>query len=252
MKRGWRGGTQSCDKPGAGGVWIGGGTSAGIHVCVVFALAWLHSPRVPLYAAVADDEVVESSIAVDLDAELGPAVAPTPPRPVLARPRPPTAKERVARDASAVVDRRQPASSQPSDPLDDFEAWYAQGAADVLEALDDDEPAPTRPAPVPPDKATPLKLPHVSAGLARALRFYDDFPSLPELARAAGPRQVVDIEICVTDGGVVSEITMDHRAAAALEDALRTAIRTWRYRPLVIGGTARPFCHELEIRYTSS
>jgi outer membrane biosynthesis protein TonB len=102
---------------------------------------------------------------------------------------------------------------------------------------------------------TPLASPpspvfHVSAGLAQALRVYDVFPSMPDAMRAAGIAAAVSVEICVTDSGNVSEVTLDTATAPALRDVLRSAIRTWRYRPLVLAGSATPFCHDMQVRYS--
>jgi len=84
---------------------------------------------------------------------------------------------------------------------------------------------------------------------ARALRVYDVFPSLPEHPGVSGRDYSVQLEICVTAEGLVSGITMNAGIPPAVEDALRHAILTWRYRPRMIGGTPVPFCHRMLISY---
>jgi TonB family protein len=97
---------------------------------------------------------------------------------------------------------------------------------------------------------TPTPVKHVAANVAQALRIYDPYPDLPDALRADGNHTVL-VEICVSAQGEVRDVTMDHRSAAAFERILETAIRNWRYQPLIEGGAAQPFCHDMEIAYST-
>lgn len=125
-------------------------------------------------------------------------------------------------------------------------------------ASESERPAPTAPpvseAPtlIAAEAHRPLKPSYVSPGMAKELRVYDEFPSLPESLKRTGLAQAVDVEVCVSDRGSVSDITFDQHAARPLGDVLRSAIRTWRYRPLVVHGAPTPFCHALQIRYITN
>jgi hypothetical protein len=90
--------------------------------------------------------------------------------------------------------------------------------------------------------------PVLSPATARALRVYDVYPAPPEPLRA-GVVHVLLADICVSDRGLVSDVSMAPGGAAALESALRAAIRTWRYRPLLLDGVPTPFCHPMRFIY---
>jgi hypothetical protein len=89
----------------------------------------------------------------------------------------------------------------------------------------------------------------VGPGIARGLRLYDDFPSLPERLRNGHFRRTLLASVCVSTHGAVSDVHVVAAGVDVLEDALRRSIRTWRYRPLVVDGAATPFCHEISINY---
>jgi hypothetical protein len=99
-----------------------------------------------------------------------------------------------------------------------------------------------------PPAPTPVK--HIPANLAQALRIYDPYPDLPDSLRTDGKHTVL-VEICVSAQGEVRDVTMDHRSAAAFEQILDAAIRNWRYQPLIEDGTAQPFCHDMQIAYST-
>lgn len=62
----------------------------------------------------------------------------------------------------------------------------------------------------------------------------------------------VELKICVATDGAVSGVTLTRGAAQSLDDLTVAAARTWRYKPLVIEGAARPFCHKILIHYVAS
>lgn len=84
----------------------------------------------------------------------------------------------------------------------------------------------------------------------QALRLQDDFPRLPDGVRDAGTAYTCFVQICVSREGTVDGVTV-RGAPPLLEQALRGAISTWRYRPWVQGGVARPFCHPMRIDYSA-
>jgi hypothetical protein len=244
------------------GAWVGGTVSGSVHLGAVLVVSQLHArPLPPLATLLDEDTAADEMIAVGTVSEIGPLAPPLPLPPAApSRPRSrPAHKVAIHKALAPAI-----AARVDSPDSDDFDAWDAQGGADVLEPLDsafdsphgfddltDDNGGSATSRRLSPE--TPLSEPlHVSAGTARSLRAYDDFPSLPEPAKSAGLSQRVDLEICVSDQGSVSAITMDRHAALPLQEALRSAIRTWRYRPLLIGGTPTPFCHALEIQYRAS
>jgi TonB family protein len=93
----------------------------------------------------------------------------------------------------------------------------------------------------------PTKAPVIAPDTARALRVYDTFPML--LARAALARAEVLVEVCVSDHGQVSDAVIAQGGMEAIDNTLRTAIRSWRYRPLLVNGAPTPFCHFMRIKY---
>jgi hypothetical protein len=106
----------------------------------------------------------------------------------------------------------------------------------------------------PPRSVGPLRAAVVPTALiapeeARALRVYDVFPSLPEHPDLTGTDYAVQLEICVTTGGLVGGIKMNGGIPPAMEAGLRHAILTWRYRPRLVDGMAVPFCHRMLVSY---
>jgi hypothetical protein len=83
--------------------------------------------------------------------------------------------------------------------------------------------------------------------VARQLRVYDAFPSMPGQPGAA--RYAALVTICVSERGQVTEANIDPGVPAPYARALREAILTWRYRPLAVAGMSRPFCHLLRVVY---
>jgi hypothetical protein len=84
---------------------------------------------------------------------------------------------------------------------------------------------------------------------ATALRTQDYFPRLPAALWPERAPYIVVIELCVSEQGRVSEAELLSRASERLDPVVLTAVRGWRYRPLLEGGTPRPFCHGVVIKY---
>jgi TonB family protein len=95
--------------------------------------------------------------------------------------------------------------------------------------------------------APPTSAPVIAPDTARALRVYETYPML--LAQASRTRFEIVVEVCVSDHGQVSDAVIAEGGMAAIDHTLRTAIRSWRYRPLLVNGAPTPFCHFMRIKY---
>jgi hypothetical protein len=104
------------------------------------------------------------------------------------------------------------------------------------------------PAAMPPARTPPPPAMYVPASVAQSLRLDDPYPDLPDHMRGSRPLTAL-VEICVSDRGLVHQVTLDHAAPPALAQILTAAIRTWRYRPLIAQGHPQPFCHVMQISY---
>jgi hypothetical protein len=124
---------------------------------------------------------------------------------------------------------------------------------EVVEAPPEPPPAaPAAPATSPPvEIAAPVAVagaePAVEPEVARALRVYDAFPSLPDQAVRARPD--LDVRVCVSTQGAVSDAVIVRGSADPSSETLRAAILRWRYRPFAPDGTPTPFCHLMRISY---
>jgi hypothetical protein len=124
---------------------------------------------------------------------------------------------------------------------------------EVVEAPPEPAPvAPAAPATSPPiEIAGPVAAsgaePAVEPEVARALRVYDAFPSLPDQAVRARPD--LDVRVCVSTQGAVSDAVIVRGPADPSNETLRAAILRWRYRPFAPDGTPTPFCHLMRISY---
>ncbi len=91
--------------------------------------------------------------------------------------------------------------------------------------------------------------PFVSLKEATALRTEDYFPRLPAALWPERGAYVVAIELCVSEQGQVSEAELLSDASAHLDPVVLSAVRGWRYRPLLQSGKPTPFCHGVIIKY---
>jgi hypothetical protein len=89
----------------------------------------------------------------------------------------------------------------------------------------------------------------ISPGEAGYLRTYEIYPSLPGPLRVSGRVYTTLSQICVSPEGRVSEVAIKHSAGPELDRALASSLRTWRYRPRVVGGMPRAFCHLIKIDF---
>jgi outer membrane biosynthesis protein TonB len=90
----------------------------------------------------------------------------------------------------------------------------------------------------------------ISAGEAGYLRTYEDYPSLPRSLWVTGRVYSVLAQICVSARGEVSGVTIKRGAAAELDRAVTVAMRSWRYRPRLVEGAPRPFCHLMKLDFS--
>jgi hypothetical protein len=92
--------------------------------------------------------------------------------------------------------------------------------------------------------------PRVSMHHAAYLRTYESFPTLPEACWPPGrTTNALLVEICVSERGTVSDVVVRQSAGADTDALLSQAIRSWRYRPRLVAGSPRPFCHPIRITY---
>jgi len=90
----------------------------------------------------------------------------------------------------------------------------------------------------------------ISAGEAGYLRTYEDYPSLPRSLWVVGRVYSVLAQICVSARGEVSDVAIKRAAAPELDRAVTVALRSWRYRPRMVEGAPRPFCHLMKLDFT--
>jgi hypothetical protein len=91
----------------------------------------------------------------------------------------------------------------------------------------------------------------ISMDHAAYLRTYEVFPSpLPDSCWPPGRvANSMLVEVCVTERGDVSDVVIRQSAGSDADTFLSSAIRSWRYRPRLVMGSPRPFCHPIRIVY---
>lgn len=67
-------------------------------------------------------------------------------------------------------------------------------------------------------------------------------PAFPAQLAKDGSLFVVMTKVCVSAGGVVETVDLMKRADPTLDKNVTEAVRGWRYKPLISGETAVPFC----------
>jgi len=92
-------------------------------------------------------------------------------------------------------------------------------------------------------------VPIISHDEATALRARDTFPRLPESVWPGLRPYIVALEVCVAEDGRVDEAVLRSSASARLDRIVLAAVKTWRYRPRLVGGKPTPFCHGVVIKY---
>jgi hypothetical protein len=119
---------------------------------------------------------------------------------------------------------------QLADPEDDHEI-----GTDIDVAVDENRP--------------PVRAAYISQDSAAYYRTHDDMPSLPSWL--AGHREYAMLfRICVSTEGTVSNVVVLKSANEETDQILCNAIQRWRYRPRIVDGSPRPFCHPIRIVYS--
>jgi hypothetical protein len=182
-----------------------------------------------------------------------PSVAAPPPaaaRPARTRAPDAAGPKPAAAPAPARLHAREPASTTLEPPA-------ALAGREILAGLTASTGVPSAftlasgPRPGRPGGAHPGGNGELTAGAAAYLRTYETFPSLPDTAWSWSERRhVFSLRVCVTGRGQVGDVLVDPGPRRDLGAFLAAAVRTWRYRPWLIAGSPRPFCHPLRITYS--
>lgn len=209
------------------------GLSLALHAGLLAVL--LHRPQ-PLMTAALTSPAVTIDVQASTVEERPAPTAPLAPR---ARGTVRSAARRLPRVLTS-FDQHSPlpteASPVPGDPREESEAEEPQPPpAPTVTRIEEEQPAP------------PTKAPVIAPDTARALRVYDTYPMI--LRQASLSRAEVLVEVCVSDHGQVSDAVIAEGGMASIDHTLRAAIRSWRYRPLVVNGAPTPFCHFMRIKY---
>jgi len=95
----------------------------------------------------------------------------------------------------------------------------------------------------------PQGLPYAPLKESTELRTYDVFPPLPASQWTGDRPYLIVVDICVSGEGQVSDVALVKPASRILDPVVLEAVRTWRYRPRLVDGNARAFCHVVAIKY---
>jgi TonB family protein len=92
-------------------------------------------------------------------------------------------------------------------------------------------------------------VPYAPLKESTALRTYDFFPPLPAAQWSGDRPYVIVLEVCVSAEGTVSDVALLRPASRVLDAVVVEAVRTWRYKPRLVDGRVRAFCHLVAIKY---
>lgn len=95
----------------------------------------------------------------------------------------------------------------------------------------------------------PQGMPYAPLKESTELRTYDVFPPLPAAQWTSDRPYLVVLDVCVAGDGQVSEVALVRPASRLFDPVVLEAVRTWRYRPRLVDGEARAFCHVVAIKY---
>jgi outer membrane biosynthesis protein TonB len=226
---------------------VSGSMAVGTHLAVIAGFFFGVSPH---YQRVdgrpGEREVAELAIDLDLVSPVQAAPPPAAQAVPLVEPRPRRAHAlHHARPAEATPPIQAPLGANPLEP------------PPLAEARGDDEAPPadaeqgsgggvSSEGP-----ALPVTQPiSISSGEAGYLRTYENYPSLPRSLWVWGRVYSVLAQVCVSARGEVSDVSIKHGAAAELDRAVAVAMRSWRYRPRMVEGAPRPFCHLMKLDFS--
>jgi hypothetical protein len=170
-----------------------------------------------------------------------------------------TAKRKVSRSAIKVPGPGEVSSAMTVPPIDAIQSSIESQTAtppvveSALAPPSMQAQVPSAPpqtgAPAEPVPATRPSPAFVEPEVATYLRSQDYFPSLPASLRGRGAHYQARLDICVSKEGRVVDVGFRQPAAPALDSVLASAVRSWRYRPLMVNGAPAPFCHRMTVSY---
>jgi hypothetical protein len=101
------------------------------------------------------------------------------------------------------------------------------------------------------DDGRAMKAAYISQDSAAYYRTYDELPRLHDAYWPPGRREwAMLFRICISIEGTVSTVAVLKSANVEIDRVLSNAIQSWRYRPRVVDGAARPFCHPIRFIYS--
>ena len=185
---------------------------------------------------------VPTMMAFVAEASAPPPPPPPPPPPAAKSPGPASAKPATSPGAAPV---EPPSTIQPERPNDEGDIGVPGGVeggipggvvGGVVGGLPGDIPPPPPPAPPPPRAPVRVGGQIETPALVRKVD-----PIYPDVAVSARIRGVVILEANVDRDGRVIDVKVLRTANRLLDDAAITAVRQWRYRPLILNGSPEPF-----------
>jgi TonB family protein len=214
--------------------------SVGTHLAVVVAFLIGATPRYQRSGGPPGVRDLAEAITFDLVPPVQAAPAPEPALAVEPRVIPRRGHcVRHARPVQGSVPVRMAANPGPLEPPPFEETTGDEEAAEAGEGAMGGAPAP------PPSE--PIAIP---AGEAGYLRTYEAYPSLPRSLWVWGRVYSVLAQVCVSAQGQVSDVAIKRGAAPELDRAVAVAMRSWRYRPRLVEGAPRPFCHLMKLDFS--
>ena len=185
---------------------------------------------------------VPTMMAFVVEASAPPPPPPPPPPPAAKSPGPASATPAPSPGAAPV---EPPSTIQPERPNDEGDIGVPGGVeggipggvvGGVVGGLPGDIPPPPPPAPPPPRAPVRVGGQIETPALVRKVD-----PIYPDVAVSARIRGVVILEANVDRDGRVIDVKVLRTANRLLDDAAITAVRQWRYRPLILNGSPEPF-----------
>ena len=98
-------------------------------------------------------------------------------------------------------------------------------------------------------QAVPRKM--LPEALGKLQRLSGAPPIFPAQLAKNGALFIVMTKVCVSSGGAVDTVDVMKRADPMLDANVVTAVRAWRYKPLISGETAVPFCTFVRFEFRS-
>jgi hypothetical protein len=233
----------------------GHATAVLVHVAIVFAAVVLAPPARPAPAPLPAISVPVHVAHLFWPASPKPPSEPTsePPGAVAApapnaashvpapNPRPPR-RGRMAAVPLPTLETPAPArpAAEPAletDGLPGVETAQASGPSVPAAGGSTPDPSPTPSRPLPPSALRFLPEP-----LANQQKLAGAAPEFPATLAVNGALYVIQARICVGPSGDVDRVDLLKTAHPTLDANVRSAVAKWRYRPLLAGPVAVPFC----------